>query len=179
MMRFAACDISRQEAAERLARHRFWRRQPQLPQHLELVYLPHYLFEVKTSLAKSQGEKITADAIQGHFAYFDESIAWGELRHDAERFPFRLSVEAAQDTCLQQYRRALLQTSLNHRRHIEIEQVRFLGEFYFPFWIGYFRRGRGIAFAVIDAVGGQSQGPKMHNVLMQAFASSRGEARES
>ena len=169
MMRFAACNLSRQEAATRLARRRFWRRRPQLPQRLELVYLPHYLFEVRTSMTKPQREKITADAIQGHFAYFEESIAWNEPVIAAERFPFQLSPEAAQEICLQQYRRALLQTSLNHRRHIEIEHVRFLGEFYFPFWVGYFRRSRGISFAVIDAAGGQLQGPKMHNVLMQAF----------
>ncbi len=137
----------------------------------ELFYLPCYLFNVKVDKrdGSSNSGQICVDAIKGSFAFFLGAVFDTSPSEPYRTSPFLLLANSARELGLDGYRRHLLLQSLKRREEASLQSFEFDKEIYYPYWIGYFRRGRGFDFDVVDALSGQRQGVKMREVFIAAL----------
>ncbi|MDQ7064710.1 MAG: hypothetical protein Q9P90_10750 [candidate division KSB1 bacterium] len=165
--------LSQSQARDRLSRKRFLRGR-QWPDAVELTHLPFYVFEMQ--LEPEMKEYGAVDGIHGTFLYFDPTGVQADPVKDAAALPLpRLDWQQAREQALAEYRRALLHASMRRGgRPWEIKRITPLGRFYLPYWIGYFRRGETIRMAVIDALSGEPQGPKIRRAILACLSSPTG-----
>lgn len=151
-----------------------------LPERLEVVYLPFYLFDVLVEKgekgqinfpARQQQVTLSVDGLLGHAVlYADDAL-------DVEKDPnspaptcdFILSPADAAKTALDRYRGILLEHGLRTRSRPLAKEISEGKKILYPFWVGYFKRKKGYDFKALDAVSGEIQGVRMRRVFIFFF----------
>ena len=137
---------------------------------IELVYLPFYVFEV--ILSGEEGEqnvRVSLDGLLGNTLFFVEKNLSSKENIRNLVCPFILTQPEAAEKVLKDYKGLLLEYGLQARKTFTVERISEAREMYYPFWIGYIQKGKGIDFRAIDGVTGELQGIKMRKVLLRAF----------
>jgi hypothetical protein len=165
-------DFAREKMAIRSRLPPFKKR---LIEKLELVGVPHYLFEVEIKESKAGPAAVAVEAVEGTVAVLEP----GAKFVDAEdrdlrlatmvRFPVVLTREEAVAKVRTDFRWMLLSRALRRRQAHEITAVRGGELFYYPYWLGYFRRRGRWDFEAVDAVSGMGQGSTMRRVILKAL----------
>jgi hypothetical protein len=133
----------------------------------ELIYLPYYLFSAEIHLSSNKTGRffLAVDTIAGECAhiknvqrFLDQSFSKSQNFIISEEEAGIIAKKFFVNEILYKKRKGVgfIKTS------ITLEKV-----FEYPYWIGYFRRGDGIDFNVIDGLTGQRQGPKMKSVFIK------------
>ena len=166
---FVSPVLSRSEVGVHLSQSGWWGRHKK-PEQVELVYLPHFLFTFCVQSSQFQEEHLAVDAISGDVAYQAVECWQKEPVQPATILPFYLSEATCRSFAEDHLKRVLLQVSLKENRMWHIKEVHHHGGVYFPFWIGYFRRKKGIAVEVVDAINGRPQGPGVRQSILRGLA---------
>ena len=143
------------------------------------MYLPFYLFDVsvRRENKKSKGVppgaqrvRLSVDGLLAHAVmYAREEL---DMKADSLNVPhpdFDISQSVAEKTALEEYKAILLEHGLRTRSFPRAAQILRIQKIHYPFWIAYFRKGRGYDFKALDAVSGEIQGIKMRKVFLRAF----------
>ena len=158
----------------------FSRKKSPVPERLEMVYVPFYLFDVlvekeikgnKEGFSPKQYVTLSVDGLLGH------AVLYAENALDVEKDPetpvptcdFAISSSDAAKKALDQYKGTLLEHGLRTRGHPRVEKISEGRKIYYPFWIGYFKKKKGYDFKSLDAVSGEIQGVRMRRVFMKAL----------
>lgn len=151
-----------------------------LPEKLEVLYLPFFLFDVaveKETREKDRGFSgrqnvtLTVDGLLGHAVLFAED-AWDIENDPKPHVPvcdFTLSSSRAAEVALDQYKGVLLEHGLRTRSHARAAAISEGRKIYYPFWVAYFKKKKGYDFKALDAVSGEIQGVRMRRIFMKAF----------
>jgi hypothetical protein len=148
------------------------------PKRVEVIYLPFYLFDVsvkrenktqKNGLPSTQRVKLSVDGLLGHSVLYAEEGLDMEATRSFPVLNFVISQSEAEKTALREYKGMLLEHGLRTRSFPQADKIEASRKIYYPFWIGYFKKGRGYDFKALDAVSGEIQGIKMRKVFLQAF----------
>jgi len=136
---------------------------------VELFYLPIYLFTINLEDKKGRQykEMITVDGIKGEFAFFRETDSGQPTEQKINSFNSKLTEPMAREIAMAEYQRFLLKNNLKSSNSSGIIGFSQGVQAFYPYWIGYFKRGKGYDFEVIDAVGGGKQGIKMRPVFIE------------
>jgi len=138
---------------------------------IDLFYLPFYLFTITTVSSKkgSVGELICVDGVKGSFSFFKET----EYANTPVKKGFVINsvieLDKARQLGLEEYRRVLLKISLKNRIAMEVESIQFEKKVFYPYWVGYYYRGRSLDFETIDGLNGEKQGNKMRSIFIYAL----------
>jgi hypothetical protein len=158
----------------------FSRKNSRLPERLEMVYVPFYLFDVlvekeikgnKEGFFPRQYVTLSVDGLLGHAGLYTENAL------DVEKDPetpvptcdFAISSSDAAKMALDQYKGILLEHGLRTRSHPRAMEISDGKRIYYPFWVGYFKKKKGYDFKALDAVSGEIQGVRMRRVFMRAL----------
>jgi hypothetical protein len=153
-----------------------------VPERLEMVYVPFYLFDVlvekenkgnRESFTPKQYVTLTVDGLLGHAMLFAANALDAE-KDEETPVPvcdFAISSADAAKLALDQYKGILLEHGLRTRSHSYATKISEGMKIYFPFWVGYFKKKRGYDFKALDAVSGEIQGVRMRRVFMKALKS--------
>lgn len=166
---YVPCMITHEQAESILSRRHPILRTRVRPTSVELLYIPHYLFSVSFAGGRSASDQLVVDAVIGQFAYFRGRRFDPMPVHPSDQIAFKLDVQQAQERGIAAYKRALLQAGLKNGAGYEIQRVALQQEIYIPFWVGYFERKGKIRLAIIDAIRGELQGPKIRQIILEAF----------
>ena len=138
---------------------------------IDLLYLPFYLFTITTVTSKNEsvGELICIDGVKGSFSFFKEP----EYANTPVKTGFIIDpvieLEKARQLGLEEYRRVLLKISLKNRIVKEVESIQFEKKVFYPYWVGYYYRGKSLDFETIDGLNGEKQGNKMRSIFIYAL----------
>lgn len=155
-----------------------------LPQRLEVLYLPFYLFDVvlekqnreqKNIHRNQQKVTLSVDGVLGHAVLYAEEgldIESG-VKKPALACDFEISSSDAAKMALGQYRGILLEHGLRTRSHPNAKEISEGKKIYYPFWIGYFKKKKGYDFKAVDAVSGEIQGARMRRLFVRALKNLR------
>ena len=134
---------------------------------VELIYLPFYLFDIKLSIDKKV--TIATDGLLGYSILFVKD----ELKFkDSTKYPvcnFVLPASEAQEVALKEYKAILLEQGLRSRKTVTVETISEGNKIYYPFWIGYYRKGKAYEFKALDSLSGHIQGIRMRKVFLKAL----------
>jgi hypothetical protein len=140
----------------------------------ELIHLPFYLFDVAVVEQTETGKQkkkvtISLDGLVGdNLFFFRENVKY-KAGVENPVCPFVLSQTGAQQAAEDKYKWQRLEQGLRMKQKYipgEIIEVR---KIFFPFWVGYFRRGKGYDFKLMDGVSGEVQGIRMRKVFLKAL----------
>ena len=150
---------------------KWWHLRKKLLKRIELVFMPVYYFELVTESTKSgmQQVSVIVDGISGVFSLYDRIVLTNESPLNIPAFQFDINPQQAQQICLNEYRRVLLNYNMRKHAFIELKEILIQNKLFFPFWIGYFQVGKKYDFEAIDAVNGKSPGVKMRSAFLSAF----------
>lgn len=166
---FVIPEIDREKALEILAKkpRPFTRKRNLLK--IELLYLPSFLFlvRIKPDKGNRSVDYVVVEAIHGEFALMEKCDYSPEPFLPCRIYDFILPPAEAEAIALNQYERILLKKSLKNKSLAVVESIELEKQFYYPYWIGYFRRKRALDFDVIDGMSGNHQGPKMRPVFIE------------
>jgi hypothetical protein len=171
-MMYVKPEISEEKAREILFRKRsflsfkFLKKPFQL-KRIELIYLPFYLFDIV--LTGEKNVTIAVDGLLGDTLFFvDDKLQYQEsTEHSA--CDFVLSPADAKEKALKEYKTMLLEQELRSRKTVTVETISDSKKIYYPFWIGYYLKGKAYDFKSLDALSGQIQGLKMRKVFLKAL----------
>ena len=138
---------------------------------LELVYIPIHMFRIKFQ-AKSGaiGETLAGvDGLVGEFAFLRENGLRFAETPDGESFEATIGRQIAQDVVSDNFRWRWIQMGLRRRRPLKLEEIRYEDIGYYPFWVGYYKKGSRLGFHCWDAVSGKKGGIKTKRALLVAF----------
>jgi hypothetical protein len=165
-------EILEENAREILTRRKSFLSFKFLKKHLklkrvELIYLPFYLFDIKLSIDKNV--TIATDGLLGYSILFVKYEL--KLEHTTKHpvCDFVLPALEAQEMALKEYKAILLEQGLRSRKTVTVETISEGNKIYYPFWIGYYRKGEAYEFKALDALSGQIQGIKMRKVFLKAL----------
>ena len=132
--------------------------------------MPFYLFEaVSSSEERKQEVKVCLDGLLGdNLFFFTENMAYKD-RVDEPVCPFVLSPAEAQQKAADKYKWLRLEHKLRIKQDFEIGEISEGKRIFYPFWVGYFQRGKGYDFKIMDAVSGEIQGVRMRKVFLKAL----------
>lgn len=169
---YIAPEISKKEAYAILSRRKSFLplkflKKPLQIKRVELIYLPFYLFEIL--LTGNQNVTIAVDGLLGDSIFFVKEELKYEKKTEHFVCDFILSPSEAQDIALKEYKWLLLQQGLRSRRNVTVEKITEAKKIFYPFWIGYFLKGKAYEFKAIDALSGQIQGIKMRKLFLKAL----------
>ena len=148
------------------------------PKKVEVIYLPFYLFDVlvkrdnkaqKDRSPSTQRVRLSVDGILGHSVLYAKEALDLANSQNLPAHDFVISPSVAEEIALKEYKGTLLEHGLRTRSFPQAEKILGSQKIYYPFWIGYFRKGRGYDFKALDAVSGEIQGIKMRKVFLKAF----------
>jgi hypothetical protein len=154
------------------------RGEPSIPNRMELIYIPYYLFDVLVKRGREAGKggspgsqkvRLSVDGLLGHAVLFAEESLDVEDRQNLQAHEFSISLSEAEKIVLEEYRGILLEHGLRTRSLSQVEKILGSREIYYPFWIGYFKKGKGYDFKALDAVSGEVQGIRMRKIFLHAF----------
>jgi len=138
---------------------------------IDLIYLPFYLFIITTVTSKkdSVNELICIDGVEGTFSFFKETEYTSTPELPGFVVNSVIEMEKAKQFGLEEYRRVLLKLSLKNRIAIEVESIKFDKKVFYPYWVGYYYRGKSLDFETIDGLNGEKQGNKMRSIFIYAL----------
>lgn len=133
----------------------------------ELLYLPYYLFNCTLHFNKEKVVEtlVGVDQVIGECAHI-RSNSGTKPGSGAIIKKALIPVDKAKEIA----ERFVLSETLykkNRFSGLNYTNVTFKYLFVYPYWIGYYRTGKGIDFNIIDAVTGQKQGPRMKAVFIK------------
>ncbi|UCH95875.1 MAG: hypothetical protein JSV88_03255 [Candidatus Aminicenantes bacterium] len=167
--------ISKEEAENIFSQRKsflskFGKKKPVPLKRVELIYLPFYLFEVISGSEDSERKvKISLDGLLGdNLFFFRESLKF-KNSVDYPVCPFVLSPAEAQPRAADKYKWLQLEHRLRLKQKFEIGEISEGKRIFYPFWVGYFQRGKGYDFKIMDAVSGEVQGVRMRKVFLKAL----------
>lgn len=140
--------------------------------------MPFYLLDVsvkrgdtaqKDVSSSTQRVRLSVDGLLGHSVMYAEEGLELQDNLNLPAHHFVISRPEAEKIALKEYRGILLEHGLRTRSSPQVEEVLGIQEIYYPFWIVYFKKGRGYDFKALDAVSGEIQGVKMRRVFLNAF----------
>ncbi|MCB9782761.1 MAG: hypothetical protein H6751_07330 [Candidatus Omnitrophica bacterium] len=153
---------------------------PRLPR-TQLVWLPHYIVTVLVDSKIGPGEiDVSVEAHSGSFAIFEmhENL---EEKDEVEGEVFDLKI--GEKEAVEIGRRELLKTILRRRGQREKPAIVGSGKvdlFYYPFWIYYYERRRGLLdIQIYDAARGEKGGARTKVGILSGLIGSDSEARAS
>jgi hypothetical protein len=142
---------------------------PRLPERLEIVYLPFYVFEVLV-FPSGQNVALSVDGLLGHAVLYAETSLEIDKDLVMRTCDFELLPSAAEKIAMDQYRGILLEHGLRTRSHPQAKEISEGKKIFYPFWVGYFKNKKGFYdFKALDAVSGEIQGIKMRRVFIKAL----------
>lgn len=132
--------------------------------------MPFYLFQVVSgSKDREQEVKVSLDGLLGdNLFFFRENMAYKD-RVDNPACPFVLSPAEAQQKAVDKYKWLQLEHKLRINQKFEIGEISESKRIFYPFWVGYFQKGKGYDFKIMDAVSGEVQGVRMRKVFLKAL----------
>ena len=158
----------------------FSRKSSSVPERLEIIYVPFYLFDVlvekenkgnRESFTPKQYVTLTVDGLLGHAVLFAANAL--DVAKDEETpvpvCDFAISSADAAKMALDQYKGILLEHGLRTRSYTHAMKISEGKKIYYPFWVGYFKKRRGYDFKALDAVSGEIQGVRMRRVFMRVL----------
>lgn len=167
--------ISAEEAQDIISRRtpffciRIWKSSIS-PKRIEMIYLPYYWLEILlTGKAENQKVAISVDGLLGTTAFFSEDGLSYVPKTDNLACDFGLSPAEAQKIATEEYNGFVLEHSFMSRKVSSIKEILQVKQIFYPFWVGYFQRGKAYDFKAVDAVSGEVQGIKMRRVFLKAF----------
>lgn len=149
---------------------RFGKKKPVPLKRVELIYLPFYLFEVVSSgEERKQEAKVCLDGLLGdNLFFFRENMAYKDkVEHPV--CPFVLSPAEARQKAVDKYKWLQLEHKLRIKQKFEMGEISEGKRIFYPFWVGYFPKGKGYDFKIMDAVSGEVQGVRMRKVFLKAL----------
>jgi hypothetical protein len=165
------------EISEEKAREILFRRRPFLPfkflkkpfqlKRIELIYLPIYLFDIV--LTGKQNFTIAVDGLLGDTLFFVDDKLQYQDNTEHSVCDFALPSIEAKEKALKEYKTMLLEQGLRSRKSAAVETISEGKKIYYPFWIGYYLKGKAYDFKSLDALSGQIQGIKMRKVFLKAL----------
>ena len=147
-----------------------WRRK-QKPEKVELIYLPYYLFEILVLIKDTEKEVfLSIDGIQGEFRFLEtKHLDFAEKTKNL-CFKFSIGREEATNRMLDEYQWILVKGSHNRKIRVKVSRIKDTKEFFYPYWIAYYKRKNGYDFKTIDAISGKFTGLKMQRTFLKAFS---------
>ncbi|NIM14167.1 MAG: hypothetical protein GTO45_19145 [Candidatus Aminicenantes bacterium] len=175
-------EISKEGAENILSQQKFFfpfrfRKKVILPKRIELIYLPFYLFEVENRChqcpdeAGKQKEKVAVvlDGLLGDNLFFiRENITYSD-RIDKPVCPFVLPRSEARRMALDKYKWLQVEHRLRMKQKFVLGEITESKMIFYPFWVGYYQRGGGYDFRIMDGVSGEVQGVRMRKVFLKAL----------
>ena len=174
-MKYVKPEISEQKAQNILSRKissfavRITKRHVSL-KRIELIYLPYYLFDILLTGKKGiQKITVSVDGLLGNTMFFTrESLNYvAEVNNPV--CDFVLSSTEAQKIATEEYKWQLLEHGLRNRKALSLEDVSQTEIIFYPFWVGYYQKGRYLDFKAVDGISGEVQGIKMRKVFLKAL----------
>jgi hypothetical protein len=149
---------------------RFGKKRPVPPKRVELIYLPFYLFEVVSSSEERKQEvKVCLDGLLGdNLFFFRENMAYKD-KAEHPVCPFVLSPSEARQKAVDKYKWLQLEHKLRIKQEFKMGEISEGKRIFYPFWVGYFQKGKGYDFKIMDAVSGEVQGVRMRKVFLKAL----------
>ena len=140
------------------------------PKRVELIYLPFYVFEVLLTDRGGDGRAtVSVDGLIGHAMFFVEEGLDYVSENDGVVCDFVLGSAEARRIAAETYRWRLLEQDLRNKRRWVVKEIQGERKIFYPFWLGYFWKGRGYDFKALDGVSGEVQGVKMRKVFLKAL----------
>lgn len=181
--------ISRKEAEDIFASRKslipsigqlFRKKNQILPEKIEVLYLPFYLFDVlvekekyaeKDVLINQQKITVSVDGLLGHSVFYAEDgmDTTKDPEISAVACDFQISASVAAEKALERYRGILLEHGLRSRSYLDIKEISEGEKIFHPFWIGYYRKRKGYDFKAMDAKSGEIQSIQMRRVFIKAL----------
>lgn len=147
---------------------------------IELVWLPHYWIRFRVTSSRGPGEiAVSVEAHSGSFAIFqmEENLVERQAV-EGEVFEPRLPHDRATEIG----KRDLLRSILRQRgqwNKPEVKEAAGLDLFYYPFWVYYYERRRGLLdIQVYDAARGVKGGPRTKVGILSGLVGSDEVARK-
>lgn len=143
-----------------------------LPASLELVWMPVYAFRVNlTRAGRRTAIWVSVDGSYGGFALFERLNELEEQEPEGERFEPTITHEAAERLA----RDGMVRFILRRRgTKPDIESIDDSRLYFTPVWVYYFYRlGRKLDLAVLDAYTGDTMGAQMRIAILEAFIRQR------
>ncbi|MGD9347584.1 MAG: hypothetical protein PVH84_17085 [Candidatus Aminicenantes bacterium] len=163
-----------------LNRPLFAGKNPAMPEKMEVLYLPFYLFDVlvsenrngnKNTQTNQQRVTLSVDGLRGQSVLFATDVP--DCETDAEASgsscDFKISPSYASKIALERYKGILLEHGLRTRSLPSAKQISEGRKIFYPFWIAYYKRKKGYDFKAVDAVSGEIQGVQMRRLLIRAL----------
>lgn len=134
---------------------------------LELLNIPQYSFEMIISTRKGKQKiNVSVDGVKGTFAFFSlDGITLKEKGKPS--CDFIVSPEKAKNIAKDKYSEAIIQSGLMVKSTAEIEELKDPVKLYYPYWVGYYKKGAFYDFAAVDAINGEKTGIRFTPVLME------------
>lgn len=157
---------------------------PVMPEKMEILYLPFYLFNVLVSSNK-KGEKkfqknqqrvtLSVDGLLGHSVLYATDLTMGGTnpKASAPSCDFEIPSSYASKMALEHYKGILLEHGLRTRSCLSAKEISEGKKIFYPFWIAYFKKKGSYDFKTMDAVSGEIQGAKMRRVFVRALKNLR------
>ncbi len=151
---------------------------PRLPR-TQIVWLPHHIVSIQVDSRQGPGEiDISVEAQSGAFAIFQMHENLEDVESvEGEVFDFKIEEKEA----IEIGRRELLKTILRRRGQREKPAIVGAGKvdhFYYPFWIYYYERRRGLLdIQVFDAARGIKGGTRTKVGILSGLVGSDSAAR--
>ena len=140
------------------------------PNKVELVNLPFYLFEVRVEKkSKEQKLNIALDGLMGNTIFFAGDSLKFKKDSRNPKCQFILSSTDAQRIAHDEFRWILLEQGLRSKISSAIKSISEAKKIIYPFWVGYFQKGKKYDFKALDGISGEIQGVKMRRVFLKAF----------
>lgn len=137
---------------------------------VEMIFLPFYVFEGRlVRRDEERRPRISIDGIGGNAClYSDENFETTRESNAPTCEP--LVSEGDAKTQADAYCRGLvLERGLQVKIHFTLEDVRFLKQVRYPFWVGYLRRGGTYDFRAVDGMTGDLAAGRMRRVFLKVF----------
>lgn len=137
---------------------------------IELIYLPFYCFDFH--LTGNSGDKkvtISIDGLLGNTAFFVKNDLSCAESTDYPSCSFELALSKARRTANEEYKGLILVQGLRNNRSFSGGKINTFKKIFYPFWVGYLKKGGSYDFMALDAISGEVQGVKMRRVFLKAF----------
>jgi len=142
-------------------------RKKNLPKRIELLYVPYYLFYL--TLVKDDRDyrvSVAIDGLLGNVVFFvGEDLKFEKDIGQHSHCNFLLSSENAREKAVKEYKWLLVE----NRAVSALKEISEGSQIFYPFWVGYFKKGGAYDFKALDGVSGEIQGVKMRKVFLKGF----------